>query len=350
MPAQGKEGFKTGFRLWPGPGRLKAEILFEAVDSGFPALEATASWAASCHSPFHLRPSIRALVEGGWSPWYSLGSWSEEDRASAGGQEDGIARMATDTLILSRPASAFQLKASLEGRASTAAAMHPGPSLDAMALAWSTARPEPGAGLALGQASAQAPALAPPAAARPLAIQGLPAWSQMVYARGKGWCSPTALSMVIAYWEGAAGLGAPEVEYRITRTADAVWDSAYEGCGNWAFNAAYAASLGYAAVVRRFARLSEAEAWLEAGVPPILSVSWDKERPLTGAPLAASRGHLLVLTGRDEAGDPQVHDPAAPDGPLVPRTYARAELEARWLEASGGTAYLVWPKGKQVPL
>jgi hypothetical protein len=349
MPAEGKEGFRTGFRLWPGPGRLEAvvpEVLFEAVDTGLPALEATASWAASCPPPFSLSPSIRALVEGAWSPWYSLGSWSEGDRASAGSQEDDIARMATDTLILTRPASAFQLKASLVGRASTVAATHPGPSLDAMALAWSTGRPKPGAGPDPGQA----PALAQPARPRPLAIQGLPAWSQMAYARGKGWCSPTALSMVLAYWEGAAGLGAREVEYRITRTAEAVWDSAYEGCGNWAFNAAYAASLGYAAVVRRFARLSEAEAWLEAGVPPILSVSWGGERPLAGAPLAASRGHLLVLAGRDAAGDPLVHDPAAPEASLVPRTYARAELEARWLEASGGTAYLVWPKGRRVPL
>jgi hypothetical protein len=42
-----------------------------------------------------------------------------------------------------------------------------------------------------------------------------------------------------------------------------------------------------------------------------------------------------------------MNDPAAGDG-QVRRTYPRGELEAVWLEHSGGTAYLIYPSSLAV--
>jgi len=125
-----------------------------------------------------------------------------------------------------------------------------------------------------------------------------------------------------------------------------VYDAEYKGHGNWSFNAAWAGEQGFAASVRRFTGLVELEPWIAAGVPVIMSVSWDFEaaRPLPGAPIRSSRGHLTTLVGFDAAGDPVMNEPASPDDASVRRTYPRAALEARWLEASGGTAYIVTPR------
>ncbi len=83
-------------------------------------------------------------------------------------------------------------------------------------------------------------------------------------------------------------------------------------------------------------------------MPVIMSISWGRGQ-LSGAPIAASNGHLIVLVGFDAQGNPIVNDPAAPANETVQRTYKRAELEKLWLQASGGTAYLIYPAGRSVP-
>ena len=56
-----------------------------------------------------------------------------------------------------------------------------------------------------------------------------------------------------------------------------------------------------------------------------------------------------MIVGFDAAGNPIVNDPAASTNEDVQRTYDRAELEAVWLQASGGTVYLIYPQGYAVP-
>jgi hypothetical protein len=170
----------------------------------------------------------------------------------------------------------------------------------------------------------------------------------MVYPDGGNtWCSPTCLSMVMAFWEGDGG----EPEPRVRRAVAGVYDRAWEGCGNWSFNVAYAGAAGYEAFVARFPSFAALEPFLAAGIPLVLSVSWDEGagRPLAGAPVPRSAGHLTLLLGFDAAGDAVMNEPAARDPGGVRRTYRRAELERRWLEASGGTVYVVAPRGTALP-
>ena len=178
----------------------------------------------------------------------------------------------------------------------------------------------------------------------------VPARSQMVFPDGgEVWCSPTSLSMVMAYWAretGDRGLDRP-----VPEVADGVYDYAYEGWGNWPFNTAYAAASGLGARVGRLASLAEAEAWVAAGVPLVASVAWDNGEAgheLTGAPLARSDGHLLVVRGFTRSGAVVVNDPAAPKDADVRRVYDRGQFSRAWIQnrgSFGGVVYLVHPAG-----
>jgi hypothetical protein len=70
---------------------------------------------------------------------------------------------------------------------------------------------------------------------------------------------------------------------------------------------------------------------------------------LTNSDVDSTSGHLVVLAGFDAAGNPIINDPAAPSNERVRRTYLRAEFEPLWLQASGGTVYLIYPEGTTVP-
>jgi hypothetical protein len=167
----------------------------------------------------------------------------------------------------------------------------------------------------------------------------------MVYPDGgEVWCSPTSTSMVLAELESYTG----PCEPRVRAAVEGVYDWIYDGHGNWPFNTAYAAAQGYEGYVARFTSFARAEDYVAAGVPVIMSIAW-KKGELTGADIESTNGHLLVLVGFDSVGNPIVNDPASPDDASVQRTYLRAEFEPLWLEASGGTVYLIYPAGKTVP-
>lgn len=173
----------------------------------------------------------------------------------------------------------------------------------------------------------------------------------MIYPDGRNvWCSPACVSMVLAHWLPDSTACEP----RVRAAVNGVYDHVYRGYGNWPFNTAYAFHTAYAAgvdvaaYVMRLPDLAAAEAWLAAGVPLILSYGW-RPGDLTGAPLASSRGHLVVLTGFDRRGDPVVHDPAAPSNETVRRTYRRDQIERLWLSHSAGTTYAIHPTDQPTP-
>jgi hypothetical protein len=167
----------------------------------------------------------------------------------------------------------------------------------------------------------------------------------MVYPDGGDvWCSPTAVSMVLGYYGYMPGACADRVRDAVV----GVYDWIYKGHGNWPFNAAYAGSLGFEAYVARFTSLRQAEEWIAAGAPVIVSFAWG-ENELAGAAIPSSNGHLAVLVGFDAAGNPIINDPAAPNDDSVQRTYDRSEFESLWLEHSGGAVYLIYPAGRATP-
>jgi hypothetical protein len=315
-------------------GTAQGEAL-SPVQEG-PLRELIVSWNAATPSGSWLEVFARAQTapqEGSWTPWYCLGAWSAEDQAhrhSVRGQEDATTLVDTDVLKLRRASgAAYQVRIRLHGAGGAGGAE--GPAVRAVF------------------ATASVPAGAPPTTSAPVLqeprLLDLPQCSQMVYPDGGNvWCSPTSVSMVLAYWTPDSG----PCEPRVRAAVNAVYDRVYQGHGNWPFNTAYAALHGLEASVRRMGSLAEAEHWIEAGVPLVLSYGW-RQGELTGAPIASSSGHLVVLAGFDRSGDPIVHDPAAPRDSAVRRTYRRSEIERLWLSRSAGTAYAIHPPGWPVP-
>ena len=151
---------------------------------------------------------------------------------------------------------------------------------------------------------------------------------------------PTSTSMVVGYWTkdtGPCDRGARRSDRRLRL--------GFDGHGNWPFNTAYAAAAaGLEGYVTRLASLAEAESWIAAGVPVVMSYPWT-EGQLPNAPVSSSEGHLGVLVGFDASGNPVMNDPAGATDGEVRRTYPRADFEALWLDHSGGTAYVIHPPG-----
>ena len=320
---------RTGVGFPPGR-QSRAGVLETAPVILAPFDVAVVSWNALTPRGTWLRVDARARLAGRWTRYYALGVWSTDTslaRHSFGGEADGDGRVSTDTLKLARAADAIQLRVTLGSTVAGAA-----PTLTALAIAPAlnesrkVVDPRPSDRRAWGK---ELP---------------VPAYSQMVYPDGgRVWCSPTSTTMLLAYW--GERLGKPLAD-KVPVAARLVWDSTYQGAGNWPFNTAYASSKGLLAYVGRLSSLAQAEAFIARGVPLALSVAWGKGE-LAGAHLPSSDGHLVVLRGFEANGDAIVNDPAAPADARVRTVYRRAELERAWVGHSGGIVYVIEPPAEQ---
>lgn len=138
--------------------------------------------------------------------------------------------------------------------------------------------------------------------------------------------------MIIEYWghkpapTDLAWVDSRYADPQVCHAARFTYDSAYKGCGNWPFNAAYAATYGdLAGVVTRLRSLADLETLVRSGIPAITSQSFRTEE-LTGAGYGTA-GHLMTVIGFTAAGDVVANDPNSPDNPAVRRVYERREWE-----------------------
>lgn len=317
-------------RLEPGPdlrvtleANAKTGTLETApITSDFDT--AVASWNALTPTGASVLIEVRAQFGSRWSRYYRVGSWSTDPalpRTSFANQRDSDGKINTDTLELTRMASALQLRV-------TFSASSLSPVLTGLAAVISD--------------STQETRLAPKPSSQ--AVWGkdlaVPAMSQMIYpGGGEVWCSPTSVTMILAYWDALRDSSRADT---VPVAAKAMWDSAYDGSGNWAFNAAYAGAKGMRAYVTRFSSLTDLEPFIARGVPLALSIGWEVGT-LSGAHVSSSRGHIVVLRGFDKRGDPIINDPAAKSNASVRTVYDRAQLERAWIAHSGGIVYLIEP-------
>lgn len=280
--------------------------------------EAIASWSAQTPAGTWIEVRLRVSFARRWTRWYSLGVWAETTgtvaRHSVPEQRDADGEVLTDVLRLSARGQGYQAEGLLFSLQPEVL-----PVVRSFSVVTSTTE-------------ASSPLRAERAAwGRVLEV---PQRSQMVYPDGgEAWCSPTAVSMVLAHYG---------IEVPVPSAAADTYDWAYDGCGNWSFNTAYAARFGLDAYVARFASLFEVERAILAGNPIVTSYAWEPGE-LDGAPVERSAGHLGVVVGFDERGNPVVNDPAAPNDAGVRRAYPRGQFERQWLVRSSGTAYVIRP-------
>ena len=327
----------NGRNYYNGGDFLVGEATSPVETTAFDYQEAIASWNASTPTGTWVEIQFRAKYGERWSKWYVLGIWASDystiRRHSVKLQGDADGFVAVDTFISSNKketANAFQLKLrlfSVDGVVT--------PTVRNASVAYSTSPPKR--------------AVASPKTSTPVLLD-VPQYSQYVYPEGgEVWCSPVSTAMVLAYWDRYTDPAEPRVRAAVA----GVFDWIYDGHGNWPFNTAYAARDGvYEGYVARFTSLESVEGFVEAGVPVIVSIAWGKG-DLTNSGIDSTNGHILVVVGFDADGNPIVNDPAndpaSPQDSPVQRTYLRAEFEPLWLEASGGTVYLIYPPGHPVP-
>ncbi len=319
------------------------------VEPGFAFTELVASWSATTPGDSFVEISVRGRDGSGrTSSWDLLGRWAKSDRfvkrSTFAGQGDDLADVDVDTWRAPAGLTSYQLRVTLAREAGTTR----NPGVDTIGAVASRlpetagATSTPGAGVGT--------------------VLDVPQYSQMIHqgelpqynGGGEAWCSPTSTSMVLGYYDSLPGRksyawvpeGSPDpwVAYAARMT----FDHTYDGTGNWPFNTAYAAPRVGKAFVTRLRSLREAERFITAGIPLVASISFGSGQ-LSGAPISATAGHLLVIVGFTADGDVVVNDPAGRTNAEVRRTYDRAQLERAWLEGSGGLTYVVHDAAHPLP-
>ncbi len=295
------------------------------------------SWNAATPDGTWLQMQVRVRSHGKWTRWFNLGIWAKGTTAikrhSVNGQKESGWQVATDTLQSGGNASAraYQYRLTLFTEKK---GLSPG-----VRALFFTASNSHRNGDSLGVKADKA------LWGEDLAV---PRRSQMIYPNGgEVWCSPTSLSMVMAYW--AQKTGDNSLDQPVPKVAHGTYDYVYQGNGNWPFNTGYAASYGLKASVNKFSSISQVERWVHAGVPVVASVAWNKGE-LDNAPIPYTAGHLLVIRGFTKSGDVIVNDPAAKNDSGVRRVYKRDQFHKVWFKTgSGGIAYLVYPQNWRIP-
>ncbi|MDI3386694.1 peptidase C39 family protein [Streptomyces sp. B-S-A8] len=330
-----------------------------------PATEAIASWNARTPSGTWLQTELRATYSNGKrSPWYVMGRWTAGDdregdtdtirRTSVDDQKDGKTSVWTDTLSVDDPSKglrlvSYQLRLTLYRK----------PGSTASPRVWR-----------LGAMGSDVPDRFTVPASEPGLAEELkvPRYSQNTHIGqypeydngGEAWCSPTSSQMILEYWgreptaEQLAWVNPDFADPQVCHAARFTYDYQYEGCGNWPFNAAYAATYDdMQAVVTRLGSLTDVETLIAAGIPVITSQSF-LEKELTGAGYGTA-GHLMTVIGFTKSGDVIANDPASDDNEAVRRVYKRREWENIWLRTkrynadgkvvsgTGGVCYLYFP-------
>jgi hypothetical protein len=332
------------------------------------ASQLVASWNADTPPGSWIDVAVQGRYSsGGTTPWYVMGRWASGDtdirRTSVDGQSDTYSRVCTDTLAISDPStgrrlSSYRVRVTLRRR--------PGSTVTPFVRRVDV--------LASDLPDRFTVAAGPPGEGREVEL-AVPRYSQEIHRGrypeydngGEAWCSPTSSQMVIEYWghrptpAELSWVDPSCADPAVCHAARATYDHQYAGCGNWPFNAAYAASYGLDAVVTRLSSLTDAERLVRAGIPVITSQSFQAEE-LDGAGYGTT-GHLMVVIGFTDSGDIIANDPASPTDAGVRRIYRRREFETVWLrtrrldaagrvrDGSGGIAYLYkppdlpWPSG-----
>ncbi|HEV7627629.1 MAG TPA: C39 family peptidase, partial [Streptomyces sp.] len=237
--------------------------------SGVPAAEVITSWNAHTPKGTWLRIELQgSYTDGKKTPWYTMGIWTSGDgkdvprRTSVDDQTDDKSSVWTDTFAIDDLASGLRLVA-YQVRLTLYRAMASG----AEPAVWR-----------LSAMSSDVPDRFEVPASKPGSGRGVeldvPRYSQEIHKGqypeydngGEAWCSPTSSQMILAYWgrkpsaEDLEWVNPDYADPQVCHAARHTFDYQYDGCGNWPFNAAYAATYrNMESVVTRLGSLNDAE-------------------------------------------------------------------------------------------
>ncbi|MET7932938.1 peptidase C39 family protein [Streptomyces sp. NPDC005322] len=328
-----------------------------------PATEAIVSWNARTPAGTWIQAELKGTYSDSTAtPWYVMGRWASDDgaasirRTSVDGQSDDKSSVWTDTLAIDTPGSGLRL-VSYQVRLT----LYRTPGSTLTPTVWR-----------VGAMGSDVPDRFEVPASKPSLSGGrelvVPRYSQETHKGqypeydngGEAWCSPTSSQMIIEHWgrkptaEDLAWVNPDFADPQVCHAARSTFDYQYNGCGNWPFNAAYAATYrDLQGVVTRLGSLTDAEKLISVGIPLVTSQSFLKTE-LDGAGYGTS-GHLMTVIGFTADGDVIANDPASPTNQAVRHVYKRRQWENIWLRTkrynadgkvvsgTGGVCYLYFP-------
>ncbi|SKC47786.1 C39 family peptidase [Krasilnikoviella flava] len=333
------------------------------VETGYAVDESVTSWNATTPTGTWVEVEFRGRkADGAWTTWYVMGRWaSGSDFAPADGsvgdihrtsvddQADADARIWTDTFSArtGHEPEAFQTRVTLHRPAGSRAT----PRLAGVTTMTNEYLPDSAytdtSDFTLG---------------RQVELD-VPGYSQLIHigeypefgGGGQVWCSPTSTTMIQdsygkKYQVPAArleGIVAPNGDPQVAHAAINAWDYTYEGAGNWPFNTAYAHEFGLESFVTRLRSLAEAERFVAAGVPLVVSINFaNEEMPEAGY---GTDGHLVTIVGFTAEGDPIINDPNKATDADVRSVYTRENFERVWITSTDGLAYVIHPHQVKLP-
>lgn len=297
--------------LMPAPGRLTGSFISPVMQ--VPPFDWLVPWwNADIAGEGSLEVFLQVEIDGRWTDWYSLGLWSSLPATAS--RADEVARVDTDTLVLSAKCSRYRLKLILST----------GSGGGGMVLVRRTG--------VVSRMKSISRAQPRPHLLRECMIE-IPALSQMTEDASikDRICSPACVAMAL-HLHGSA--------LPLRFIAEDCLDHGAGIYGNWAFNVAALWKHGVQARVEYFHSMEEAAGELLSGNPLVASIRFETGE-LAGSPIPKTNGHLVLLRGLHRRGDGSwqvmVLDPAAAREAEVPRMYDLAEFDRAWT----GVAYVV---------
>ena len=321
IPFEGVSGFKKS----AGESNNETILTSREIRTRIHWDELIASWNAVMPASAWLKVEVRAIYANRATKFYTMGLWSGDParhpRESVRRQKDGDGDVDTDTLMLQQPADRVQVRLTLGGEPKQL------PKLKFLCLSLLDSK--------------TAPAPLPPNRAAWGKALDVPERSQMAYEGGDVWCSPTTISMLLAFW--SQRLKRADLDRDVPEVVKGVFDPKWEGTGNWVFNTAYAGSFrGLRAYTARLSDVAELEDWIAQGIPVGLSLCYNRLRGKSREP----SGHLVVCVGFSQNGDAIINDPGTRQN--VRKVFPRANL----IDAcayKNNAVYLIYPEKARVP-
>lgn len=288
---------------------LSGQIVFKPQTALTPFDEGLPSWNGTAPGDSGgFRILIRFPYQSAWSPWLEVGYWKanlwpgSKRTSFAGGQID------IDTALLGYYATQWQFAVEMKRTAATVTS----PSLSKLSFFYSDSRTTQNINHAAILSDRPAAIFIPTTFLAQYRIS-----SEI----GSRICSPTSVAMIL-------------LSYKIkVDPLQFAWDTLdpyYDIFGVWPRVVQNASEYGLDGSVTRYRSWSQAREVLAQGGRIAMSI---------GLPLY--EGHLVMLAGFNQNGDPIVHDPAR-SGDGYAKLFNKSDLSRSWFD-KGGVAYTFFP-------